>query len=86
MSFKNLCVYTIYGETFEWVVVEHKIQYSLENFRSAPGRGHHALYTASDSRGKLLRLAEKLRKFCRIQYCNCCVVEYPIGLARSMAS
>ena len=40
---------TVHGKTF---AVVHKIQYSLENFRSASGRGHHVLYTASDSRGK----------------------------------
>ena len=43
---------TIYGKTFEWenFAVVHKIHYSLENFRGASGRGHHVLYTASDSR------------------------------------
>jgi len=44
------------GKTF---AVVHKIHHSLENFRGASGRGHHVLYTASDSRGKLSRLAEK---------------------------
>ena len=46
------------GKTF---AVVHKIHYSLESFRGASGRGHHVLYTASDSRGKLLQSAEKLR-------------------------
>ena len=36
--------------------------YSRENFRGASGHGHHVLYTASDSRGKLSRLTEKPRK------------------------
>ena len=55
--------HTVYGKTF---AVVHKIHYSLENFCSVSGCGHHILYTASDSRGKLLRSAEKsriLRKF-----------------------
>ena len=43
-------------------MVVHKIHYSLENFHGASGRGHHILYTASDSRGKLSRSAEKLQK------------------------
>ena len=47
------------GKTF---AVVHKIHYSLKNFRGASGSGHHVLYTASNSRGKLLRLAENLRK------------------------
>ena len=47
------------GKTF---AVVHKIYYSLENFRNASGCGHHVLYTASNSRGKLLRLAENPRK------------------------
>jgi len=40
-------------------VIVHKIHYSLENFYGASGRGHHVLYTARDSRGKLLRSPEK---------------------------
>ena len=47
------------GRTF---AVVHKIHYSLKNFRSASGCGHHILYTASDSRGKLLRSTEKPQK------------------------
>ena len=47
------------GKTFAAV---HKIYYSLENFCGASGRGHHVLYTTSDSRGKLSRSAEKLQK------------------------
>ena len=43
-------------------MVESKMHYSLENFHGASGRGHHVLYTASDSRGKLSRLAEKSLK------------------------
>ena len=39
-----------------------KIHYSLENFCGASRCGHNVLYTASDSRGKLSRLAEKLQK------------------------
>ena len=39
-------------------MVVHKTHYSLENFRGASGRGHHVLYKANDSRGKLLRLAK----------------------------
>ena len=48
------------GKTF---AVVHKMHYSLENFRHASARGHHMLYTESDSRGKLSRSAEKPRKF-----------------------
>ena len=44
------------------LAVVHKTHYSLENFHSASGCGHHVLYIASDSRGNLSRLAEKLRK------------------------
>ena len=57
---------TVYGKTFKWENFRgcaHKIHYSLENFHGASGRGHHVLYTASDSRGKLSRSAEKPRKF-----------------------
>ena len=43
------------GETF---AVVHKTHYSLENFRSASGPCHYVLYTASESRGKLSRLAK----------------------------
>ena len=35
------------GKTF---AVEHKPNYSLENFHDASGQGHHVLCTASDSR------------------------------------
>ena len=42
--------------------VVRKLHYSLENFCCASGRGHHEPYTASDSRGKLLRLTKKLQK------------------------
>ena len=52
------------GKTF---AVVHKIHYSLENFCGASGRGHHILYAANDSRGKLLRSAEKPQKFCLIR-------------------
>ena len=55
------------GKTF---AVVHKIHYSLENFRGASGRDHHVLYTASDSRGKLLRLAKKPRKFSPRKFCR----------------
>ena len=48
------------GKTF---AVVHKIHYySLENFCGASGLGHHVLYTASDSMGKLSRSTEKPRK------------------------
>ena len=47
------------GKTF---AVVHKIHYSLENFNGASGHGHYVLYTASDSRGKLSRSAEKPQK------------------------
>ena len=47
------------GKTF---AVVHKIHYSLENFHGASGSGHHVLYIASNSRGKLLRSAEKPQK------------------------
>ena len=50
--------------------------YSLENFCGASGPCHYVLYTASDSRGKLSRLAKNCenrksfppRKFCCIRY------------------
>ena len=51
--------------------VVHKTHYSLENFCGASGPRHYVLYTASDSRGKLPRLAknrEKPQKFCRTRY------------------
>ena len=68
-------LYSIYGKTFErenfrgcaytakplrgkTFAVVHKIHYSLANFRGASG---HGLYTASDSREKLSRSAEKLQ-------------------------
>ena len=41
------------------LAVMHKIHYSQENFHGASCRGHHVLYTASDSRGKLLQSTEK---------------------------
>ena len=44
-------------------MIVHKIHYSLETFCGALGCGHHVLYIASDSRGKLSRSAEKPRKF-----------------------
>ena len=47
--------------------VVHKIQYSLEILPGASGRGHHVLYIASDSRGKLSRSAKEPRKFCCIR-------------------
>ena len=41
-----------------------KTHYSLENFCGASGPCHYVLlYTANDSKGKLLRLAEKSLKF-----------------------
>jgi len=61
-AFNNVLLYTAKlsrGKTF---AVVHKIHYSLENFCGASGRGHHVLYTASDSRGKLWQSAEKLQK------------------------
>ena len=44
------------------VVCKIHYSYSLENFCGASGRGHHVLYTASRSRGKLSRPAEKPQK------------------------
>ena len=38
------------------------VHFSLENFHSVSGRGHHVLYTARDSRGKLSRSAKKPTK------------------------
>ena len=43
------------GKTF---AVEHITHYSLENFCGASGQGHCVLYMASDSKGKLWRLAK----------------------------
>ena len=43
------------GKTF---AVVHKTHYSLENFRGASGPCLYVLYTANDSRGKLLQLAK----------------------------
>ena len=56
--------YTVYGKTFEGetFAVVQKTHHSLENFRGASGPCHYVLYTANDSRGKLSRLAKKLRK------------------------
>jgi len=45
------------GKTF---AVVHKTHYSLESSCSASGQGHHVLYKANDSWGKLLQLAKKL--------------------------
>ena len=56
--------YDVYGKTF---AVVHKIHCSLENFCGASGRGHHVLYTASNSRRKLSRSAEKPRKFSHLK-------------------
>ena len=36
----------------------HKTHYLLENFHGASGPCHYVLYTATDSRGKLSRLAK----------------------------
>ena len=60
------------GKTF---TVVHKIHYSLENFRGASGRGHHVLYTASVTRGKVSQSAKKPRKFSHskvLPYTVCC--------------
>ena len=48
------------GKTF---AIEHKPYYSLENFHGASGQDHHVatVHTASDSREKHSRLAEKLQ-------------------------
>ena len=64
----KLCVvlsYTIYGKTFEGenFAVVYETHYSLENFRGASGPCHYVLYTASDSRGKLSRLAKNHESF-----------------------
>ena len=56
----------------------HKIHYSLENFCGTSGRGHQVLYTASDSRGKLLRSAKKQRKFSHSK-----VLPYAVYFAQS---
>ena len=55
------------GKTF---TVVHKIHYSLENFRGVSG---HGLYTASDSRAKLSRSAEKPQKFYHSKVLPCTV-------------
>ena len=47
------------GKTF---AVVHKAHYSLENFCGTSGPCHYVLYTANDSRVKLLRLAKKPQK------------------------
>jgi len=74
-SAKILCSlpYTAKLSSGKPFAVVHKIHYSLENFRSASGRGHHVLYTASDSRGKLSQSTEKCeifptRKFYHMRY------------------
>ena len=51
---------TAYGKTF---AVVHKTHYSLENVRGASGSCHYVLYMASDSRGKLSRLAKNRESF-----------------------
>ena len=43
--------------------VVHKTHYSLENFRGASDPCHCVLYTASDSTGKLSRLAKSRESF-----------------------
>jgi len=65
MIFKNLYskTYTAKLSSVKTFAVVHKIHHSLENFCGVSGRGHHVLYTASDTRGNLLRSAEKPRKF-----------------------
>ena len=55
------------GKTF---AVVHKTHHSLENFHGASGPCHYVLYTASDSRGKLSRLAKKPRKFPPRKFCH----------------
>ena len=47
------------GKTF---AVVHKTHYSLGNFHGASGPCYYVLYTASNSRGKLLRLAKTPQK------------------------
>ena len=61
--------------------VVHKIHYSLENLCGASGWGHHVLYIASDSRGKLLRSAEKPRKFSHLK-----VLPYTITILAELLS
>ena len=46
-------------KTFE---VVHKIHYSLENFHSASGRGHHVLYTQQVIQGENFRNQLKNRE------------------------
>ena len=53
---------TVYSKTFEGENFCSCAQNTV-NFRGASGPYHYVLYTASDSRGKLSRLAKKPRKF-----------------------
>ena len=63
--FANLVLhygYTVYGKIFEGENLGENFRscaqntptYSLENFRGASGPYHYVLYTANDSRGKLV--------------------------------
>ena len=70
----------IYGKLSSGKIftVVHKIHYSMENFYGASGRSHHVLYTASDSRGKLLQSAEKPQKQQKFSHSK--VVPYTVVL------
>ena len=63
--------YTVYYKTFEWENFRSCTQNTLfaGNFRGASGHGHHVLYTASDSRGKLLQSAEKPQRYSHSKFC-----------------
>ena len=61
-------------------MVVHKSHYSLKIFRGASGQGHHVLYTANNSRGKLSRLAKQPRKFFPSNVLQYTVAMYSIDL------
>ena len=62
---------TVYGKIF---AVEHKIHYSLENFCSVSGRGHHALYTQQviqeENFCDLLKNCENRERFPTQNFCS----------------
>ena len=50
------------GENFRSCAQKKYTIHAWEKFHGASGRGHHVIYTASDSRGKLLQSTEKPQK------------------------
>jgi len=63
----SLVPHTAKLSNWKTFVAVHNIHYPLENFPGTSGHGHHVLYTARDSRGKLLWSTEKLQKFSQLK-------------------